>query len=123
MGYFAGLDVSMEETHICILDREGVLVREGKASSTPKMIRHVTARFLAVNHADRRKSMDPEPRACPWPACTGGRWRDWFLAPDQQGQISMNNRNPGATADLFRNLSWLVYARLRAGRYEEVAEV
>ena len=38
MGYFAGLDVSMEETHICILDREGVLVREGKASSTPKMI-------------------------------------------------------------------------------------
>jgi len=38
MEYFAGLDVSMEETHICILDREGVLVREGKASSTPKMI-------------------------------------------------------------------------------------
>lgn len=30
MEYFAGLDVSMEETHICILDREGVLIREGK---------------------------------------------------------------------------------------------
>ena len=38
MEYFAGLDVSMEETHICILDREGVLIREGKASSTPKAI-------------------------------------------------------------------------------------
>jgi len=38
MEYFAGLDVSMEETHICILDREGVLIREGKASSTPKSI-------------------------------------------------------------------------------------
>ena len=36
MEYFAGLDVSMEETHICILDREGALIREGKASSTPK---------------------------------------------------------------------------------------
>ncbi len=32
MEYFAGLDVSMEETHICILDREGALIREGKAS-------------------------------------------------------------------------------------------
>ncbi len=38
MEYFAGLDVSMEETHICILDREGVLIREGKASSVPKAI-------------------------------------------------------------------------------------
>jgi hypothetical protein len=43
MEYFAGLDVSMEETHICILDREGLLIREGKASSTPKAI----AVFLA----------------------------------------------------------------------------
>ncbi len=43
MEYFAGLDVSMEETHICILDREGALIREGKASSTPKAI----ADFLA----------------------------------------------------------------------------
>ena len=38
MEYFAGLDVSMEETHICILDREGALIREGKASSTPQAI-------------------------------------------------------------------------------------
>lgn len=43
MEYFAGLDVSMEETHICILDREGALIREGNASSTPKAI----AAFLA----------------------------------------------------------------------------
>lgn len=44
MEHFAGLGVSMEEKHICILDREGVLVREGKTTSTPKVI---TA-FLAV---------------------------------------------------------------------------
>jgi transposase len=43
MEYFAGLDISMEETHICILDREGLLSREGIASSTPKAI----ATFLA----------------------------------------------------------------------------
>lgn len=38
MDYFAGLDVSMEETHICILDREGVVIHVGKAASTPDAI-------------------------------------------------------------------------------------
>lgn len=38
MEYFAGLDVSMEETHICVLDRDGVLMREGKARSSPDAI-------------------------------------------------------------------------------------
>ena len=39
MEYFAGLDVSMEETHVCVLDREGVLIREGKTRSSPDAIR------------------------------------------------------------------------------------
>jgi transposase len=43
MEYYAGLDVSMEETHICVLDREGTLIREGKTRSSPAMI----AAFLA----------------------------------------------------------------------------
>jgi transposase len=34
MEYFAGLDISMDETHICILDREGVVVRESRTAST-----------------------------------------------------------------------------------------
>lgn len=35
MEYLAGLDVSMEETHICVLDRDGALIREGKTRSSP----------------------------------------------------------------------------------------
>jgi len=38
MDYFAGLDVSMEETHICVLDREGGVVHEAKTASTPEAI-------------------------------------------------------------------------------------
>ena len=38
MDYFAGLDVSMEETHICVVDREGVVLHEAKATSTPTAI-------------------------------------------------------------------------------------
>jgi transposase len=38
MDYFAGLDISMDETHICILDREGMVVRESKTVSTAEAI-------------------------------------------------------------------------------------
>ena len=38
MEYFAGLDVSLEETHVCVLDREGAVVHEAKAASTPEAI-------------------------------------------------------------------------------------
>ena len=30
MDYFAGLDISMDETHVCVLDREGIVIRESK---------------------------------------------------------------------------------------------
>ncbi|MGC9272014.1 IS110 family transposase, partial [Acidiphilium sp.] len=35
MGYFAGLDVSLEETAICIVDDAGHIVREARAASEP----------------------------------------------------------------------------------------
>ena len=38
MDYFAGLDVSIDETHVCVLDREGVGVRESKTESTAEAI-------------------------------------------------------------------------------------
>ena len=38
MDYFAGLDISMDETHVCVLDREGEVVRESKTVSTSQAI-------------------------------------------------------------------------------------
>ena len=38
MDYFAGLDISMDETHVCVLDREGVIVYEGKTASSAEAI-------------------------------------------------------------------------------------
>ena len=38
MDYFAGLDISMDETHVCVLDGEGVVVRESKTESTAEAI-------------------------------------------------------------------------------------
>ena len=38
MDYFAGLDISMDETHVCVLDREGVVARESKTESAAEAI-------------------------------------------------------------------------------------
>ena len=38
MKYYAGLDVAMKETFICILDEEGQKVYESRAYSDPKPI-------------------------------------------------------------------------------------
>ena len=38
MDYFAGLDISMDETDVCVLDREGVVVRESKTASMAQAI-------------------------------------------------------------------------------------
>jgi len=35
MEYFAGLDVSMAETHVCVMNRDGAVVLEVKVPSTP----------------------------------------------------------------------------------------
>lgn len=44
MEYFAGLDVSMEETHICVVDRDGAIVHEARATSAPDAIEAELAR-------------------------------------------------------------------------------
>ena len=38
MGYFAGLDVSLEETAICIVDDAGRIVREARVASEPEAL-------------------------------------------------------------------------------------
>ena len=48
MDYFAGLDISMDETHVCVLDREGMVVRESKTESTAQAV----ANELGVQSAE-----------------------------------------------------------------------
>ena len=38
MGYFAGLDVSLEETAICVVDEAGRIVREARIGSEPEAL-------------------------------------------------------------------------------------
>ena len=50
MEYFAGLDVSMAETHVCVMNRDGAIMHEVKVPSTPADI----ATALAQAPACRR---------------------------------------------------------------------
>ncbi len=54
------------------------------------------------------------------PAMADG-WRDWFLTPDQQGQIAMNDKRFADAAELFEDPYNRGYAMLRAGQYPEAA--
>jgi hypothetical protein len=36
MEYFAGLDVSMEETHLCVVDRDGKVILEARTPTAPR---------------------------------------------------------------------------------------
>ena len=38
MDYFAGLDISMKETHICVVDRDGYVSLETMAPTSPAAI-------------------------------------------------------------------------------------
>ena len=38
MKYYAGLDVSLEETAICVVDETGRIVKEARAASEPEAL-------------------------------------------------------------------------------------
>jgi transposase len=49
MKYFAGLDVSLHETAICIVDEDGTVVSEGKVASEPaELVQWLAATGLTI---------------------------------------------------------------------------
>jgi transposase len=48
MKYFAGLDVSMEETHVSVVARDGTVILEARTQTAPKTIAAASAKGPAV---------------------------------------------------------------------------
>jgi hypothetical protein len=49
MKYFACLDVSLQETAICIVDEDGIVITEGRAASEPdELVRWLAATGLTI---------------------------------------------------------------------------
>src|SRR5258707_3640165 len=62
MKYFAGLDVSLDETAICVVDEDGIVVTEGKAASEPDdLVRWLVATGLTITRVGLEAG-PPSPR-------------------------------------------------------------
>src|SRR6201984_243593 len=49
MEYFARLEVSMEETHVCVVDRDGKIILEARTPTAPKTIAAALAKGPSVD--------------------------------------------------------------------------
>jgi hypothetical protein len=66
MKYFAGMDVSLEETAICVVDESGRIVKEGRAASEPQ----------ALPDQSQTQPQGPwsDPQPLPQPGSRDGPW-------------------------------------------------
>ena len=53
MTYFAGLDVSLEETSICVVDEAGRIVKELRTASEPEAVATAGARKIRSSSGHR----------------------------------------------------------------------
>jgi hypothetical protein len=80
MDFFAGLDISMDETRVWVLDREGEVVYENKTESTAQAIANELAKapscrrivFETGRKLDKG-NQDADPRRRPRPSSSEGR--------------------------------------------------
>jgi hypothetical protein len=56
MEYFAGMDVSMSETHVCVVSQDGAVVHEVRAPSTPAGIAPRSHEFRPVGGSCSRRA-------------------------------------------------------------------
>jgi predicted NBD/HSP70 family sugar kinase len=54
MDHFAGLDVSVKETSVCIVDDTGKIIREVKVASEPDALLQVLKNLGYITHAYSR---------------------------------------------------------------------
>ena len=77
MEYFSGLDVSLEEASVCVIDETGKVPREGKVLSRPQAI----ATFLKETESTFERIGLEAGQLAPWPvgwrsSCTPCGWTE-----------------------------------------------
>jgi transposase len=113
MKYFVGLDVSLAETSICLVDEEGLIIREGKAESDPTAL----ASWLSSSGAVlQRVGLEAGPLS-PW-------LHDGLIAAGFPATCIETRRMKGATAAMAvktdRNDARAIAQAMRVGWYTAV---
>lgn len=94
MKHYAGLDLSMESTQVCIIDENGRKLSSEKAESTPDAIADALRRHGPIERAVIETGRMSD---LPWPAGVGrqrGVYRCPPGAPEPQGDEGEQNRSP-----------------------------
>ena len=91
MRYFAGLDVSLEETAICIIDDTGLIVREARTASEPEAL---VASFPAPGIAMKRVGLE---------ACSLTAWLHQALTEAGIAVICVDTRHAKAAMGAMPN--------------------
>ena len=113
MKYFAGLDVSLEETAICIVDESGRIVKEARAQSEPE----------ALNEALRKVDLPLERIGLE--ACSLAAWLHDGLRAEGLAAICIETRQANAAMKTMPNKTDRNDARalaqiMRTGWYRQV---
>jgi hypothetical protein len=96
--YSAGLDISMDETDVCVLDREGVLVCESKTASTAEAPTSVRIALIGIVGGNKPVRFGEDSLSRGNEAALSlpvERWREWGL----QDLAEVKCRSPGRAED------------------------
>jgi transposase len=99
MAYFAGLDVSVKETSVCIVDDAGKIVREARVASEPEALLQ-----MLTNNRLARVGLEAGPLS---------QWLYSVLAEAGLPVICVETRNPAVQTGLLPQRCVLCFRRRR----------
>ena len=103
MDYFAGLDISMDEIHVCVLDREGVVVHESNTEPTAQAVANelANAKLSSRRIRDGANGTDPVSRAEPTRSARGLRGKPAGLSGAQVARDPQDRSQRRARSGAF----------------------
>ncbi|QND70017.1 IS110 family transposase [Tardiphaga robiniae] len=123
MQHYVGLDVSLSETAICVVDQDGIVIREGKAASEPEAI---TAWLTELGISVTRVGLEigglarwlyAELRAAGWPAMCIAPRRLRGLTKTMP--IKTDRNDARAIAQVMR-VGWYNIVHIKSGASQEL---
>jgi len=94
MKHFAGLDVSLEETAICVVDETGTMVREARVSSEPEAL---VAFFRGLGLVVERIGLE---------ACSLSAWLHESLVAASLPAVCIETRRANPNTVDLRGIYW-----------------
>src|SRR3984893_785806 len=121
--YFVGLDVSLEETAICVVDNAGEILREGKAETEPEAI---SSWLKAVDVAIERLGLEARPLS-PWlsqslqgDGLPAGGIETWRMKGATAAMAVKTDRNDARAIAQAIRVGWFTAVHVKSAESQEL---